>query len=139
MHHRQPVRPHRQGGYRRRCSLRLPGCSQESPGVAREHVRRTLLQWGVPGEQRNALEIIVTELAANAVTHTVSQVIIVVISLRCHSATVKVVDRGPRRPLRARAADWAEENGRGLWMVEAIADRWGHQPAGPGTTVSFSR
>ncbi|MGW6054147.1 ATP-binding protein [Streptomyces sp. NPDC055189] len=104
--------------------LRLPGHSERTPGEARAYVGLTLADWGVAEAVRADLQLIVSELATNAVTYTSSAEITVEITLTDDEAAVSVGDRGPHRRLHARQAAPDAEHGRGLLIVEALASRW---------------
>ncbi|MEI5523569.1 ATP-binding protein [Streptomyces brasiliscabiei] len=112
-------------------SQTLP-CAPETARVGRTIVRDVLAIWTLDHLTDRAV-LIVTELIANAIAHT-----------RCHevrlivgwpSATrvrVGVVDREPsRRPALGRA-DGDDESGRGLLLIDAVADRWGYDLHGSG-------
>lgn len=103
---------------------RLAGHSERTPGQARAYVGLTLADWGVAEAVRADLQLIVSELATNAVTHTQSPEITVKITLTDDEAAVSVGDRGPHRPLHAQWAAPDAECGRGLLIVQALADRW---------------
>ncbi|GGV69901.1 ATPase [Streptomyces longisporoflavus] len=116
--------------------LRLPGDSERTPGRARAYLGVTLADWGVCETVRADLQLIVSELATNAVTCTRSSEITVEITLTDDEAAVSVADHGPHRHLRARHVPPDAESGRGLLIVQALASRWGQSrdDAG-GTTV----
>ncbi len=70
------------------------------------------------------VEIVVGELAANAYVHARTPF---TVSLRCAAAgwRVEVFDQSTELPSPRRSAGPAEEGGRGLMMVDAIAAAWG--------------
>jgi anti-sigma regulatory factor (Ser/Thr protein kinase) len=80
------------------------------------------------------LELVVSELAANAVLHGAAPVTIVLTHLDDSSLRLTVsdtaVDALPPEPPQAALA----ETGRGLMVVAAIATRWGWQVDPDGTT-----
>ncbi|MER6688322.1 ATP-binding protein [Streptomyces minutiscleroticus] len=83
-----------------------------------------LRDWGVPCE---AAHHVVAELAANAATHgrLPGRSFRLTLSVTGAALRVEVADaRGERRPARREAGPGAE-SGRGLLLVEALADRWG--------------
>ncbi|WP_374333446.1 ATP-binding protein [Streptomyces sp. DH20] len=98
--------------------------------LARLLATEQLRTWGLPS---HPAELIVGELAANAVTHgRVSgrdfRLLLYVVG---DTLRIEVTDtRGDRLPCRQRSADDAEA-GRGLLLVEALADRWGVAPGPP--------
>jgi anti-sigma regulatory factor (Ser/Thr protein kinase) len=86
-----------------------------------------LRSWGLPLEPA---EQIVAELAANAATHgrVPGRDFRVVLYVVGDTLRIEVTDtRGDRLPRLRRAAGEAE-SGRGLVLVEALADRWGVHP-----------
>ncbi|EFL39709.1 ATP-binding protein [Streptomyces griseoflavus] len=100
--------------------------------LARLLATEQLRMWGVPA---HPAELIVAELAANAVTHgRVSgrdfRLLLYVVG---DTLRIEVTDtRGDRLPCPRHSADEAEsESGRGLLLVDALADRWGVVPGPP--------
>lgn len=123
---------------RRRASVVLPGASTATPRCAREVIRAWLVAWQVPDERVYDTLVVVGELTTNALLHTDSSQIVVSVQLtgrELRRLTVRVVDQGPS------PAGWADRqgggtggdgpgddgavSGRGLAVVEALADRWG--------------
>lgn len=99
--------------------LTLPP-SPEAPSHARRMLRDVCA-----GEEilYDDAALLVTELVSNAVKHAGTDVVV----RACLSGAVlrlEVLD-GSRRPVRARVAEHSEEGGRGLILVDALADRWG--------------
>ncbi|MEV5332816.1 ATP-binding protein [Streptomyces werraensis] len=98
--------------------------------LARLLATEQLRTWGLPS---HPAELIVGELAANAVTHgRVSgrdfRLLLYVVG---DTLRIEVTDtRGDRLPCPQHSADDAE-SGRGLLLVEALADRWGVAPGPP--------
>ncbi|MFD4262996.1 ATP-binding protein [Streptomyces sp. NPDC058534] len=98
--------------------------------LARLLATEQLRTWGLPS---HPAELIVGELAANAVTHgRVSgrdfRLLLYVVG---DTLRIEVTDtRGDRLPCPQQAAPDAE-SGRGLLLVEALADRWGVVPGLP--------
>jgi len=107
-------------------------CEPATAGTSRRLVRQVLAVWGLDRIADRA-ELTVTELIANATRHTSCPEIRLVIR-RLASAQVRlgVVDREPSRlPVLGSAAD-DDESGRGLFLVDKIADRWGYDLHGSG-------
>jgi anti-sigma regulatory factor (Ser/Thr protein kinase) len=119
----------------RRAAITLDGWSPETPAAARAFIRQAATAWRLPEDQADDLVQIVSELATNAVDHTHSQIITVTVAVVPSAAVVSVTDRGPHRPLAASAADYRAEHGRGLHIVDALSQRWGHWHTGTGTRV----
>ncbi|MFF5371406.1 ATP-binding protein [Streptomyces sp. NPDC013187] len=103
---------------------------------ARAEVRRQLEGWGLAerGDVAEVAELLVGELATNAVVHARSPFRLTLFAahglLRC-----EVADTARRVP---RVLDAGTgESGRGMFLVEALAQRWGCHRDGPGKTVWF--
>jgi anti-sigma regulatory factor (Ser/Thr protein kinase) len=103
---------------------------------ARAEVRRQLEGWGIAerGEVADVAELLVGELATNALVHAGSHFRLTLFAahgvLRCEVAdgercVPRVLDAG------------AGESGRGMFLVDALAQRWGCHRDGPGKTVWF--
>jgi anti-sigma regulatory factor (Ser/Thr protein kinase) len=98
----------------------------------RRLARSALQETGVP--QHPELDLVVTELAANAVRHA-NTPYRVAIEVRDDTVVVEVHDACERLPER-RNPEPTEGGGRGLLIVESVCRRWGVTPAGQqGKTV----
>ncbi|MBV7695909.1 ATP-binding protein [Streptomyces sp. TRM70350] len=102
---------------------------------ARRQLRDLLRHWGQPGRAEIA-ELLTSELVTNAIVHTDDDAVL----------TATVEPRGLRvevrdfvaRPPRPRMANADEHtHGRGLVLVESLADAWGVRPHGVGKSVWF--
>ncbi|MDV9169828.1 ATP-binding protein [Streptomyces sp. W16] len=113
----------------------LSGRSERTPREARDLITRTCHGWRVPRQVVDSLELIVSELVTNAVTHGDGDTVTVAVALTEHAVWVVVADRGPRAHFEAGCADDEDEHGRGLFLVEALASRYEIRPSGPGTAV----
>ena len=84
-----------------------------------------------PGVQ-DRLELVVSELAANAVHHagTPFEVRLTIGS----TVRLEVCDGSPVPPV-VRDVDVHDVSGRGLLIVDRFADRWGHEEGAAGKTV----
>lgn len=115
-------------------------------GRARRWARSRLAGCGVAVDDPLAetLVLLVSELVTNAVVHATCPA---VLSLRLPRRTpsgqgtrgrgtvrVEVVD-GSTRPPRRRRAGGDATHGRGLELVDGLADRWGWQPEGKGKRI----
>ena len=80
-------------------------------------------------------ELLVSELVTNAVRHaaTPSELMVAYFdeTLRVHVAD------DDRSPPQLAQPDWSAEGGRGLLLVDVLADRWGWQPTPNGKRVWF--
>lgn len=113
----------------------LPGRSPHTPREARERVASSCRVWRVPHRVVDDLEVIVSELATNAITHAPGDKVSVAVVLTAYDVRVVVVDHGPRQPLHTRHAPDDDEHGRGLFLVEMLASRYETQSIGDGTAV----
>jgi signal transduction histidine kinase len=89
---------------------------------AREQARKALYRWGL-GEHADLAELIVSELATNAVRHGEGQVRVRV-SYACGELRVEVHDDGAGRPVRRQAAT-DDETGRGLALLDGFIGLYG--------------
>ncbi|SDT82717.1 Anti-sigma regulatory factor (Ser/Thr protein kinase) [Streptomyces sp. TLI_053] len=105
---------------------------------ARREVRSTAARWGVAGEALNDMTSIAGELLANVADHAGSGQPHATLSLepaerRLH---IEIADECPRGPaVTARIGDDRAEEGRGLLMVDALADEWGVDRSATGKVV----
>ncbi|MGW1491640.1 ATP-binding protein [Streptomyces sp. NPDC002402] len=105
--------------------------------LARLLAAQELRTWGLPPQAVERAEHIVAELAANAALHGQVRGRDFRLSLALDPATgtlrIGVTDaRGDQLPARPTESGAAEESGRGLLLVAALADRWGTEPYPPG-------
>lgn len=103
---------------------------------ARAEVRKQLEGWGLAEHTDlvDTAELLVSELATNALLHSASRFRLTLSAahgvLRC-----EVADTGRRTPQVLQAG--GAESGRGMFLVDALARRWGCHQDGPGKTVWF--
>jgi anti-sigma regulatory factor (Ser/Thr protein kinase) len=100
---------------------------------ARELVTDACARWNVPALVGPGC-IVVTELANNAVVHARTPMEII-LSVRGRQLNVAVRDRSSAPPEIRGPAVPASPGGRGLMMVDAVAQRWGWTPADDGKVV----
>ncbi|GAQ66919.1 ATP-binding protein [Streptomyces sp. XM4193] len=107
-------------------------CEPSTAELGRELVRDVLGVWHLDGLADRAA-LIITELIANASRHTpCTEIRLTVGRPSATRLRVGVVDREPSRlPVLSQAAD-DDESGRGLLLVDAVADRWGYDLHGSG-------
>jgi anti-sigma regulatory factor (Ser/Thr protein kinase) len=95
--------------------------------VARHVMGAQLTKWRVPEEVRDDAVLLVSELATNGVCHTPSTRLLCGIGLVTdRSLRIEVHDHdygGSSLPDCSPCAD--DESGRGLFIVQAVADTWG--------------
>lgn len=95
---------------------------------ARDTVRDRLRAWKVPGDTCCDAVLLVSELTTNAVLHTDSDHVLCGLTLTGDERRLRIElhddGRTPVRPPEHRVGP-DEEGGRGLFLVEQLADRWG--------------
>ncbi|MEU0295788.1 ATP-binding protein, partial [Streptomyces microflavus] len=93
--------------------------------------------WGFGDELSETAELLVSELVTNAVLHATGSPSCRVTCARSASAfTVTVVDQGGGLPV-VRNGDLNATSGRGLLLVESLADDWGVRPLPYGKATYF--
>lgn len=114
-------------------ALPLP-LDPRSPGLARRHLRLVVGDALPPARLQDAL-LLVSEAVTNAVVHGSGTA---ALSVQTAGAVVRVEvhDDAPGRPLR-READTGSPGGRGLLLLDEVADRWGVVEGRVGKTVWF--
>jgi anti-sigma regulatory factor (Ser/Thr protein kinase) len=104
--------------------------------TARRVVGELLTSWRAP-QDRQAAELLVTELVANVVDHVQGEAVLSLeVELSQSWLRISVADGSAIRPV-VRALDHERPRGRGLQIVEAIADRWGAEDHLGGKRVWF--
>jgi len=104
------------------------------PRRARVIVRAGLRYWGRPGLIESA-DVLVTELVTNALEHGLGDVGLRVYLTDTH-LLIEVRDGSHQLPVLGEAS-LDDEDGRGLFLVAAIADRWGVSSDGMTTWCSL--
>ncbi|MFF5962919.1 ATP-binding protein [Streptomyces collinus] len=104
---------------------------------ARRHVVALARTLGasVQDEVLETVELLASEVIANAVLHSASPCEVVV-TRTAERLRVEVTDADPTMPSVV-AAGPNDESGRGLLLVDALADAWGMQPEPDGKTTWF--
>lgn len=92
-------------------------------GRARAALTDVLLAWGLDVMVDDAV-LVVSELVANAILHTRAPVMLRIFVHDDGVLHLDVSDTSPKPPQR-RAATPHDVNGRGLELVDILADRWG--------------
>ncbi|WP_051866301.1 ATP-binding protein [Streptomyces griseus] len=102
---------------------------------ARRALRELLRQWGKPGRSDIA-ELLTSELVTNALVHTDREAVLTA-TVGPRGLHVEVRDFVGRRP-RLCAPDVGDgTHGRGLVLVQSLADAWGVRAHGVGKAVWF--
>jgi serine phosphatase RsbU (regulator of sigma subunit)/anti-sigma regulatory factor (Ser/Thr protein kinase) len=105
----------------------------QTAGRSRRLVRRALHRWGLE-ELAESVELLVSEVVTNAVQHAGRPITLRL--LRTDILRVEVGDDAPQLP-RMRHATPQDENGRGLFLVNRLAQRWGATRLSAGKVVWF--
>lgn len=114
---------------------RMFSAERESIGDARRFATETLV--GTAEEVLQSVELMVSELATNCIRH-VRSGFRLTIHRRPAEIRVEVTDPGGGRPT-IRDPGPEEPSGRGLMIVDMLAERWGVQNKAPaGKTVWFT-
>ncbi|MCX5203375.1 ATP-binding protein [Streptomyces sp. NBC_00237] len=104
---------------------------------ARRALRELLRHWGQP-DCTDVAELLTSELVTNALIHTESDAELTA-TLAASTLRVEVRDQLSRMPEPRLASCDENTHGRGLLLVQALADAWGvrMQGHGPGKVVWF--
>ncbi|WP_461007257.1 ATP-binding SpoIIE family protein phosphatase [Streptomyces capparidis] len=122
----------------RRIELVIAQAETRRVAEVRANVRATLRDWARP-ELVDTAELLVSEVLTNVLVHTDSD------ALLCAELTgppgrsrlrVEIVDSGDQLPHRRTPGELAS-SGRGLLLLDALADAWGVEPSGTGKTTWF--
>ncbi|WP_055563519.1 ATP-binding protein [Streptomyces atriruber] len=120
-------------------SVTLPSDPASVP-AARKYVSRVLAEWGLPGdaEVADTIRLIISELATNAVQHTLGQSPTFTVDVeleRDEHLRIGVTDSHPRYPKRLPAAV-QQDNGRGMviirWLTAECGGRLSVSPTDEG-------
>ncbi|MET7302554.1 ATP-binding protein [Embleya sp. NPDC005575] len=115
-------------------SLRLTATVEAVPRA--RHALRRVLDDRVPDAPVDTLELLLSELVTNAVKHTTRGCTVAVAVLRRdNSIRIAVVDNDTALPEPGGAVDLLDEHGRGLLLVDAMAEEWGSYPVPDGKVV----
>ncbi|PVE12073.1 magnesium or manganese-dependent protein phosphatase [Streptomyces scopuliridis RB72] len=104
-----------------------------APGRARRLARRALARWGME-ELSDSVELLISEVVTNAVRYAERPVTLRL--LRTDVLRCEVGDDSPQLPRQRRARD-TDEGGRGLFLVNRLARRWGATRLSTGKVVWF--
>ncbi|MFA1549657.1 ATP-binding protein [Actinomadura chokoriensis] len=116
-------------------TITMPGVPR-SAQTARAFVRRIAPH--IEDEAMADVVLCVDELVANACEHTASGTggqVTVVVSAREDVLRVTVLDQGGAQEQPRVRTDTFSEDGRGLFLVDALSKSWGSHPALNGTVV----
>ncbi|MFF1280842.1 ATP-binding protein [Streptomyces sp. NPDC058299] len=102
---------------------------------ARRELRELLRHWGKPGRSEIA-ELLTSELVTNALVHTDDDAVLTAV-VEPGGLRVEVRDFVARRPAPHAPRPDDDTHGRGLVLLECLADAWGVRPHGVGKSVWF--
>lgn len=129
------------GQARRSCTVRPDHVSarwtlpptRTAPSQLRRQLHDRFQEWDLPTEAAEEMLLMINELASNVVDHagTVGHV---QVDLDGAALRAAVRDDSPRPP-RLLPRDVLAARGRGLQMIDALAERWGWERHGSGKTV----
>ncbi|MFK4067344.1 ATP-binding protein [Streptomyces sp. NPDC029674] len=113
----------------RRDAFRLPPHPASVP-LARTRVHDHLSAWGQPADHgaHDDTVLLVSELATNAILHgpvEEREFEVAVTVLADGSCFIEVSDESPSEPELRTADAWEDESGRGMRLLDAIAEAWG--------------
>lgn len=112
-------------------------CDPTAPGLARRAVATACREAGVGVEVADSARLITSELVTNAVVHGRSEVRLVCTPDRSRRTVhVEVGDENSRHP-RIEPVDDGALDGRGLFIVDLLATRWGVRDTPDGKLVWF--
>ncbi|MEU9361503.1 SpoIIE family protein phosphatase [Streptomyces sp. NPDC048301] len=122
----------------RRSAMSIAQAEPEQVAAARRQLRELLHDWA-DSEQVDSAELMVSEMATNVLVHTDGDALLV----------AEVTGEAGERRLRVEVADTSDElphkrrpgemasSGRGLVLMEMLADTWGVDPRGEGKSIWF--
>ena len=101
----------------------------------RRFVAAHLARWEMPAQVSDEASLLTSELIANAIRHAPPPLCLQV-SVNDDVVRVHVHDSNPVAPVLTRP-DFNSRGGRGVWLVDTLATRWGFQAQPPGKEVWF--
>jgi anti-sigma regulatory factor (Ser/Thr protein kinase) len=107
---------------------------RQAPGLARHFVIAALRQRGWEDSVVDAAALAVTELTTNAILHAKSP-FTVTLRANVEGVRIEVHDANPLSPRSGRRHPPLAEHGRGLCLVDSVAQRWGIEPESSGKVV----
>lgn len=115
-------------------SIELPATS-EAPAIARHFVATTLDCVAHPTSMLDVAILLTSELVTNAVLHGTPPI---ELTVECvgHSSEIRVRDQHPRTPT-LKDPTPLDTGGRGMMLVDLLADTWGVAAARPGKETWF--
>lgn len=122
----------------RRTAMNVAQAEPERIAAARQQLRELLHDW-TDAEQIDSAVLMVSEMVTNVLVHTDGHALLVAEVARGDAARrlrVEVADTSDELPHRRRPGEMAS-SGRGLLLMEILADAWGVDPRGEGKSIWF--
>ncbi|GAA4796313.1 SpoIIE family protein phosphatase [Streptomyces ziwulingensis] len=123
---------------RRRTMLSVAQAEPERIASARQHLRDLLHDW--PSEdQTDSAVLLLSETLTNVLVHTDADALVLAEVTGApgeRRIRVEVTDNGDDLPHKRRPGEMAS-SGRGLMLIELLADEWGVAPRGEGKSIWF--
>ncbi|WP_326766547.1 SpoIIE family protein phosphatase [Streptomyces sp. NBC_01591] len=122
----------------RRTALTIAQAEPERIAAARQQLRDLLHDWADP-EQVDAAVLMISEMATNVLVHTDGDALMLAQATGEHGERrlrVEVSDGSDELPHKRRPGEMAS-SGRGLVLMEMLADAWGVDPRGSGKSIWF--
>lgn len=117
---------------RRSARLTLPA-KATSPARARRFVRDSLAQWDMQGDADDLL-LVVSELVTNALLHARTGMTVELVAEAEDAVRLAVTDGSAQAP-QERHFSAESGTGRGLRLLDSLAQAWGVEEHAPGKTV----
>ncbi|MGP3949717.1 ATP-binding protein [Streptomyces sp. 7N604] len=110
--------------------------SPRSVSLARRRAARLVTEWGQP-PFASETALVVSELSTNALLHGSlrGRLFRIRLALTASAVRIEVSDTRRKRLPRVQTPAADEPFGRGLLLIDRLADRWGTMPRNPGKTV----
>lgn len=122
----------------RRTAMNVAQAEPERIAAARQQLRELLHDW-TDAEQIDSAVLMVSEMVTNVLVHTDGHALLVAEVARGDAARrlrVEVADTSDELPHKRRPGEMAS-SGRGLLLMEMLADAWGVDPRGEGKSIWF--
>ncbi len=122
----------------RRTALSVAQDEPERIAEARRHLRELLHDWG-SADQVDSAVLLVSETVTNVLVHTDADALLlaeVTGEPGGRRLRLEVTDAGDDLPHKRRPGELAS-SGRGLVLIELLADAWGVEPRGRGKSIWF--
>lgn len=122
----------------RRTLLTVAQAEPERVSVARQQLRELLHDWS-SADQVDSAVLLLSETLTNVLLHTDTDALLIAeVSGEKgeRRMRVEVIDAGDELPHKRRPGELAS-SGRGLVLIELLADAWGVEPRGVGKTIWF--